>query len=73
MGFVYGFNDGSDSVFVVWILGKVSIEKANSNLIFLFSQPEVYKVMNLLAIHELHVVYMSILLCSNSNTLRITV
>jgi hypothetical protein len=57
-----GLDDSPDSVFVVWIFGKVAVEKSDSHLIAFLGCPVVNEIMDLLAIHELNVVNVPVVL-----------
>ena len=71
MRLINGLYNAPDPIFEKGILSEISIEEAHPHLFFLFTQPEVDEIMDLVTIHELHVVNMPILLGLYCHVLRL--
>lgn len=66
-----GFNDKSDTIFIMRIFSVVSIQETNplfSSVLLLY--PKFHKFWELINIHKLNVINMSILLSFNNHTWR---
>ena len=70
MRLVDGLNNGSDAVFVVWILSEISIEETDPHYLLVFFQPKVNETVDLRTVHELNVVDMPEGLCFDTDILR---
>ena len=65
MGFVYCLNNCPNSVMMEGVIRKITIEKTKAHLVGSFTHPVLYEIMHLSTVHELDVVYVSVLLTAN--------